>query len=285
MWPAGRVNGGNSLTGPLRWPAVPTDLRARLHDLALGFAGQIVASARSLSLRELLEPEAEAQGTLEERLSRTAAAWVATYKLSDAEVDVLCRAALGETQAEIARHRRTSAATVKTLKMRLLRRTRDASLEGAAKRLLRDVIQASPITVTSRASVAHDGRATSLETRIVQLRRLAAEPASDSTRYAIGAIVKDLKRHPDRYGDSAVSAAAAAIGEDQAGLYRFASVAERWTAHEVRVLLSGQWVSWSHLVALARVESPAVRANLLRRVRRERLPQKDLQVLVSRATK
>jgi len=134
--------------------------------------------------------------------------------------------------------------------------------------------------------VARDGgRATRLETRIVQLRRLAALPASNSTRYAIGAIVKELKSQPESYGDNAVSTAAAAIGEDQAGLYRFASVAERWSAREVRVLLSGKRVSWSHLVALARVESPAMRASLLRRVRRERLLLKDLHVLVSRATK
>lgn len=266
------------------------DLRSTLHDLALGYAAQIVAAARSASLGELFEPEGDGR-SLAERVSQRAAAWAVTYKLSHAEVDVLCRAALGETQVEIARHRGTTTHTVKTLKMRLLRRTRDASLERAANRLLRDLVEPSPAAdAASRPPVVvrdgvRDGRATALETRIVQLRRLAAQPASDSMRYAIGAVVKELKSHPDTYGDNAVSTAAAAIGEDQAGLYRFARVAERWTSREARVLLSGKGIMWSHLVELARIDSPAVRANLLRRIRRERMPMRDVHVLVSRAMK
>lgn len=124
-----------------------------------------------------------------------------------------------------------------------------------------------------KAPVAGTGE---LRARIEELGRLAARPASDATRYAMGAIVKELKRHPETYGDSAVSVAAAAVGEDAAGLYRFATVAERWSAREVKALLAFEAVTWSHLVALARVESRPVRERFLRRVRREGLPLKKL---------
>jgi hypothetical protein len=127
--------------------------------------------------------------------------------------------------------------------------------------------------------------ATKLEARIERLRRLAANRPTDSTRYAIGAIIKELKSHPETFGESAVSAAASAVGEDQATLYRFASVAERWTSSQVKVLLSGEAVSWSHLVALARVERSDVRERLIRRLRHKRLSLRELQVLIGRETK
>ena len=85
----------------------------------------------------------------------------------------------------------------------------------------------------------------------------------------MGAIVKELKRDRETYGDSAVSVAAVAVGEDLPGLYRFASVAERWSAREVTKLLSGKALSWSHLVALSRVESRPARERFLRRAQRE----------------
>jgi DNA-binding CsgD family transcriptional regulator len=255
---------------------VPANLRATIRDLALAYAAEIVAAATSASLWELFEPEADREA-LGERVSRAAAQWGAKYKLSAAEVDVLGRAALGETRAEIARRRGTSVQTVETQAARLLRRTRDESLEGAANRLLRDLIKRSPPAVATAAP----GRAAEtgggpLQARIEQLRLLAARPPEDSVRYAMGAIVKELKSHPEMYGDSAVSAAAVAIGEDLPGLYRFASVAERWSAREVNTLLSGRAVSWSHLVALARVDSPAVRERFARRVQREGLSLRQL---------
>lgn len=129
------------------------------------------------------------------------------------------------------------------------------------------------------------GDASKLQSRIERLRRLAEKPPNDSTRYAIGAIIKELKSDPQTFGESAVSSAAAAIGEDQATLYRFATVAERWTRSEVRALLSREGVSWSHLVALSRVEPAAVRNRLLRKVRHERLTMREFQVLLNRATK
>jgi len=156
----------------------------------------------------------------------------------------------------------------------------------------RDPMDRSPRAVASKRRTAGfvERSGKPLQARIGQLRRLAALKPDDSVRYAMGAIVKELKSHPEIYGDSAVSMAAVAIGEDLPGLYRFASVAERWSAGEVRSLLSGGAISWSHLVALARVESRPLRQRFMRQVRREGLTLRELaavvdQVLASRAMK
>jgi DNA-binding CsgD family transcriptional regulator len=256
---------------------VPAHLRSTLRDLALSYANEIVAAVRSANLGELFEPDADDAQGLGERVSRGAAGWGAKYGLSDAEVDILRWAALGETHAEIARRRGTSVHTIKTQSVRLLRRTRDGSLESAANRLLRDLVGRSPRPVATRPRPTGGvGGGGPLQSRIEQLRLLVAQPSDDSVRYAMGAIVRELKSHPETYGASAVSVAAVAIGEDLPGLYRFASVAEQWSAREVSTLLSGKALSWSHLVALARVESRPVRERFLRRVQRERLTLREL---------
>lgn len=250
-------------------------LRDTLQDLALTFANQIVAAARTASLGELFDPDVSGH-SVGDRVSGGAADWAAKYQLSEGEVDTLCRAALGETQAEIARRRGTSVQTIKAEAARLVRRTRDGSLESAANRLLRDVIDRSPPPVAPlpRGAAAEGGA--ELQARIEELRRLAAQPPDGIVRYAMGAIVKELKSHPEVYGGNAVSVAAAAVGEDTAGLYRFASVAERWSSREVKSLLSSHGVSWSHLVALARIESRPVRDRFLRRIQREKLGNRQL---------
>jgi hypothetical protein len=71
-------------------------------------------------------------------------------------------------------------------------------------------------------------------------------------RYAAGEIVAAVKRDAATYGDSAVTSLAKSVGEDIATLYRFASVAECFTRAEVKRLLASG-LTWSHLVALARV--------------------------------
>lgn len=264
--------------------SVPANLHATLRDLALSYATEILAAIRSASIGELCERDAGGQA-LRERVSLAAAEWAARYRLSEAEVDVLRRAALGETPPEIARRRGTSITTVGTQASRLLRRTKDESLERAANRLLRDLIDRGPrvaATEPETAGVVDEGGGP-LQARIQRLRRLAARPPTDSVRYAIGAIVKELKSDRATYGDGAVSVAAAAIGEDLPGLYRFASVAERWSAREVTSLLSGTGVSWSHLVALARIESRPVRERFLRRIQREKLTLKELAAALASA--
>jgi two-component system, chemotaxis family, CheB/CheR fusion protein len=62
--------------------------------------------------------------------------------LSDAEADIVRRAALGESRATIAQARRSSEATVKRQVANVLRLTGDASLHALVERILRDVARA-----------------------------------------------------------------------------------------------------------------------------------------------
>jgi hypothetical protein len=193
--------------------------------------------------------------------------WTELYSLSEAEAEVLRSAALGD-EATIARARRATG---------LLGHTADSSFFAAVTRLLREALGAalhgrSATAIRSR----HDN---TLENVIEQLRDVAEQPRSDATRYAMGALVNELRARPARYGKNAVSAAAAAIGEDIPGLYRFATVAERWSENKVMALLkprNGRRLLWSHLVAIAPVTSAAVRRGFLRRALRERLSVRQL---------
>jgi hypothetical protein len=158
----------------------------------------------------------------------------------------------------------------------VLRRTADTSFFEASTRLLRDAIAAAGRTTRRR-------RKDTLEGRIEELREVAEQPRSDATRYAIGAIISELKAHPDKYGTNAVTLAAAAISEDIPGLYRFATVAERWSADQAMDLLKprkGRRILWSHLVAVAPIPSAAVRRGLLRRALRERLSVRQFVALL-----
>lgn len=65
--------------------------------------------------------------------------WVSRHALSDAQADVLRRAALGENKDGIASARCCSAHTVQKHVADLLHRTGDRSLQAAVSRLLRDV--------------------------------------------------------------------------------------------------------------------------------------------------
>ncbi|HEX8789931.1 MAG TPA: response regulator [Polyangiaceae bacterium] len=65
--------------------------------------------------------------------------WRQRYSLSEAEADVLRRASLGESRAEIAEARGCSLLTIKTQVTNLIQKTGDPSLHGAVSRLLRGV--------------------------------------------------------------------------------------------------------------------------------------------------
>jgi DNA-binding NarL/FixJ family response regulator len=73
------------------------------------------------------------------RLDRSLAAWRQRYGLSDAETDVLRRAARGETREDIAADRSCSLLTIKTHVTNLLQKTGDASLHSSVGRLLRSM--------------------------------------------------------------------------------------------------------------------------------------------------
>jgi CheY-like chemotaxis protein len=126
-----------------------------------------------------------------------------------------------------------------------------------------------------------------LQRCIERLRRLLSQAPDSLTRHAIGAAVADLKARPAEYGTGAVATAAAALGEDVPTLYRYAGVAERWSAAELTRILArkgrdGRPLSWSHLVVLAAVPSAATRERLMERALSEMLSVRELTVLAQR---
>jgi DNA-binding NarL/FixJ family response regulator len=73
------------------------------------------------------------------KLDRALIAWRQRYSLSEAETDVVRRAAQGETREEIAAARNCSVLTIKTHVTNLLQKTGDGSLHAAVGRLLRSM--------------------------------------------------------------------------------------------------------------------------------------------------
>jgi CheY-like chemotaxis protein len=123
---------------------------------------------------------------------------------------------------------------------------------------------------------------------IEHLRVLFTAPRGVRARYAIGATVAAIKERTDLFGAGAVAVVAEALGEDVPSLYRHAAVAERLGASEVEDLLGrkgpgGRSLSWSHLVVLGSVESPAARERLVRRVLEEGLSVRGLTLAVGNA--
>jgi hypothetical protein len=217
----------------------------------------------------------ERRGSVSTAVGRAVRVWAERYSLSEAEADVLRRAALGD-DTTIARVRRATT---------FLRRTHDRSFFGAVTRLLREALAAAVKGTRGPAARSRETRPPTLESCIERLREIAEQPRSDATRYAMGAVVNELRAHPERYGRNAVSTAASAIGEDVPGLYRFATVAERWSADEAMALLKprrGRRLLWSHLVAVAPVASAAARRRLLRRALREQLSVRQFAGVLER---
>ncbi len=137
--------------------------------------------------------------------------------------------------------------------------------------------------VPSSAPAPSDGTGETLDDTISRLRSLLERPSEALTRHAVGAIIARLKRQP--HGAGAVQTAAEALGEDLASLYRFAKVAERWSAEQVEQLLArkgpnGQRLSWSHLVVLAGIECDAIRALYLERTIDEDLSVRSLTAVL-----
>jgi len=109
-----------------------------------------------------------------------------------------------------------------------------------------------------------------LRERYEELQTLLAEATGKDVRarYRIGRLIADVKGSEQRYGARAVKNLAAALGRDEATLYRFALVAEAWTASELDVLLArktphGEPLSFSHLVELAQMANKTERTEML----------------------
>jgi DNA-binding NarL/FixJ family response regulator len=85
-----------------------------------------------------------ANGDFAVRLERAVEAWRERYGLSEAEADVLGRAAAGETRESMAEARESSPLTIKAHVARLLHKTGDDSLFGVVSRLLRGMAGEAP---------------------------------------------------------------------------------------------------------------------------------------------
>ncbi len=121
---------------------------------------------------------------------------------------------------------------------------------------------------------------------VARLRELFPMRIDPLVRYAIGAVVAEIKARPERYGTSGVTTVAAALGEDAPSLYRHATVAECWNEAEVRELLSrqgpdGRRLSWSHVVLLGHVTSSALRKRLENRALDEGMSVRQLAEAVA----
>ncbi len=126
-----------------------------------------------------------------------------------------------------------------------------------------------------------------LQRKYEQIRSLLAKSAANEIRirYEIGAIIVEVKQAHDKYGTQAVAQLAAALDEEVPTLYRYATVAERWTAHEVEQLMSrrtasGRSLCWSHFVLLANVAYSRRRIELYERVLREGLSVRQLAAII-----
>lgn len=77
------------------------------------------------------------------RVAAAVRVWVSRHDLSDAEGDILGRAASGDSREAIAAGRRSSQATIQKQVSCLLRRTGHDSLHAAVEQLLRELVVAS----------------------------------------------------------------------------------------------------------------------------------------------
>jgi hypothetical protein len=129
-----------------------------------------------------------------------------------------------------------------------------------------------------------------LEDVVARLQPLLHRVHDIRVRYEVGRLVATLKKHPDRYGEGAVTVVARKLGEDVPTLYRYAGVAESWSLPEVESMLArrgvdGRSPSWSHLVTLTPVKAQDVRRELFEQVVRDRLSVAELSRAVARAAR
>jgi hypothetical protein len=125
-----------------------------------------------------------------------------------------------------------------------------------------------------RATVAPRAMAGLLQTAILR----SHDPLE---RYAAGEIIAAVKRDTETYGDSAVVSLAESVGEDVPTLYRFANVAETFSRSEVKKLLAGG-LTWSHLVALARVHDVKKRKAWTERAMRTKVSVRALEAQLAK---
>jgi hypothetical protein len=82
------------------------------------------------------------------------------------------------------------------------------------------------------------------------------------TRHQVGEILRTVKHDPATYGSEAIERVAAELGWKARELYRYITVAETWSAADLRALLDqtsrfGHSLSWSHFLALTQAPETA----------------------------
>ncbi len=89
----------------------------------------------------------------------------------------------------------------------------------------------------------------------VRLRALLGRATRDEVacRYRAGAIIAEVKPSKEKYGTHAVQRLARALGQDPQPLYRYATVAEGWSATACRY---ANWPNCWHGAAKRAGESP-----------------------------
>jgi hypothetical protein len=132
---------------------------------------------------------------------------------------------------------------------------------------------------------------TAFDEQRVAIHRLLARATIDeiATRYQVGLRLLVLMGDPEKYGGRAVERLAEQLGVTSATLYRYSAVAETWTGHDVQVLIArstpnGEPLSWLHLVALTRVPTAALRAQLTEECLLEGWSVRELTLRVQRET-
>ena len=88
------------------------------------------------------------------------------------------------------------------------------------------------------------------------------------TRHRVGVALLAIKQRRDTYGTQAVERVAEELGVGTRLLYQHITVAEHWTEVEIRVQVDktnrfGQPLSWSHLLALTRIDDANARIALV----------------------
>lgn len=124
-----------------------------------------------------------------------------------------------------------------------------------------------------------------LATCISHIRQLLVRTPVLLERYQNRVACRRGEGDPGRYGANAMTLLSAGVGESTANLYRYARVAEVWSMSEFETIAArrtrdGRDLSWSHLVAIAALESEEARAEYLQIVLDESLSARALTALL-----
>ena len=108
------------------------------------------------------------------------------------------------------------------------------------------------------------------------------------SRYKVGLLIRGIRDEAgpgQLYGTRAVGVLAESLGRNEDTLYRYAGVTETWNEKQIEEILKrediyGRQLSWSHLVALARVTDAKAREQFLAETLAKGLSARTLEKLI-----